>query len=99
MKRLRVHRERSEQQVVGLSHGTAGLMTEDIANAKFFEIFACHNYLVKAASYNCYIAPSRAEEGRVGRARYHASALAASGCEQDVATAASRLCAPPLPPL
>src|SRR5713226_9077544 len=65
MKRLRVHRERGEQQVVGLGDGTAGLMAEDIAHVKFFEVFACHNSLVKAASCNCYITRSRFEfDGR-----------------------------------
>src|SRR5665213_3901301 len=46
MQRLHVHRERREEQVIGLGNGAARLMLQDVTNAKFLEIFSCHDRLV-----------------------------------------------------
>jgi hypothetical protein len=45
---LHVHRERREEQVVGLGNGAARLMLEDLTHTKFFEIFSCHIRLALA---------------------------------------------------
>src|SRR5579871_37320 len=40
MQRLHVHRERGDQQVVGLGYGAPGLMLEGLADFEFLEVFA-----------------------------------------------------------
>src|SRR5216684_6997059 len=47
MKRLRVHRQRREQQIIGFRNCAAGLMAEHIADAKFLKIFSRHNILLE----------------------------------------------------
>jgi hypothetical protein len=47
MKRLRVHSESGEEQIIGFRNCTARLMAKHVADVKFLKIFSSHNILEK----------------------------------------------------
>src|SRR3546814_15755144 len=65
VEQLRVHRQRGDEQIVGLGHGARQRMPEDVADLEFFVIFAGRTFHHLLAHFPVWVC---AAASRIARA-------------------------------